>query len=822
MAQARTLGIPVFEASEVNEDGHFVADQVHEETVRPTRHQRREERKREYRKSPRGLREAEARARAAEDQALRAAAVAGDPTAQLRLDSRNAGMALMSGLRRSGIVREGVSLKEQRQKFSAWQKAYASTMVFNCLRPLRGGLNAHSVLETVGISTMMWMCSPVFRAQVGEQLGGVYNSITEQLARHGEGKARAKEARALDKGRSRDNIRRKYRRRLERIERMDRHGLPPFTAQSAALMEIGIAESAYVQMRRIGTDVGAVAEQHQRALRELYAMAQKDGVEPGEISQQMRLIIATRLKAEPNLTVVFSELAHGRFVPDQTGQFVEVGTGHYVDRGSFGVRQPMTTNEHVETTSTAFRSMLTEAAAEGPEAIEAQMYLISLGLQTSTYPETADLVEDPVIGKQLSRSRSLFQAMADDGLTEANAQEIYTRSFLGVIGEIASKSPIFADSWFGDEGVQWRQRLAEQLRVFEKFGQQAQAHVREQRKQARKNGSVQYEASNMWGEEYGSFEAVAVVLDKNGKPRSVRDKAATGFEYESGEDIVDAETVEDTVLPTTKFPDVPTFIVPTFPENTSQQEIECELIERMSDTMAQDITDSAHLNGGANLAGNSWLPRSVYGSPRSALEVAEHPSLRSESVLFADDAVYQRAKLMLTMREEMQRVGMSDAEQDLMFSAAYVRSLEKAVAADPLYEHVVQQAASSPTSEGWQEIEFSRVVAQTHTASARGTSYYAFVSAQGMDPKGEALIAEQAPVQRTQLHETQAAFMNLIPTALKKGLFNPFSRQWAEERRRRWQQRTAWRGAINREYNAEIKDGKVVDLDPGMQFTITD
>lgn len=791
MAKARTLNIPVYEATWTDGD---VIDAEHVDTheTKESRAQRRERRRDARENSPRAQRMRKAREQAARDQALRAQAAAGDPSAKLRLESAQAAMALINGLRRDGILEGGLNADDRKQKLSQWQKAYASTMVFHCLQPLSRGMKAHNVLEVVGMSAMLWMCSPVFRAQVGEQLQSIHEAVTSRIGRMGEDKARRKEANALDKGLSRDDIRRKWRKKLERAERRDRHGLPQFTAESAALMEMGVAEAAYMEMRQPDADVDAIMARHDATLRELYAMAEADGVTPAEIGVSMRRMVAARLQSDPQLSAMYADLAHGRFVHDGEHGFVEPGSGYDVDRGTFRVRRPMTPEQHVEAIAAAYRVTLAEAAAEGPEIMEAQMHMSVIGLQVGRYPEAVDAIENPVVHRQLTQHRAFFRAMTDDGYSLEDAQEMATGAFLGVVNEIAVRNPSFAQSWHGEEGARWRQRMSEQIRDFEKFGESVQAQMREQ--------------GQTWGD---VEEPVIRVYDQKGR-RMESDAQPDVDEVDI--DIVDADIVEEWDEAMAK-----PFRAPVI-EDDDPRFVQREFVNAMSDRFADDLVASIRRDGGVDPMRNAWLPQTVFGRSAEAFAVVADPSRRADSVLFMDDDAFQRAKTMVTMREELERVGMPAAQQDIVFAAAYVRALEKTIAREPAYEKIVQRIAGSPTGGGWQEIQFARALAQTRTSPTHQMSYFEYASS--LDGDDLTAQAESVAANVSQMEQARDAFVRNMPQVIREGRFDVFSRAQASKRRQRRQQQAVYQGAINREHNADYKDGQVVDLDPGLEFNV--
>ncbi|HEU5223081.1 MAG TPA: hypothetical protein VFU07_05295 [Candidatus Lumbricidophila sp.] len=807
MVLNRTLGIPVFETvGAPDPDGLYETDEIY--AGRPSMSQKRQENARKFKESPKGQRQEFERERAAQQQATQAAARAGDPIAQLRLSTQNAGMALMNGLRRSGIARPGVTNEQQKLKLSAWQRAYASSMVFSCMEPLRRGMKSETVLETVGISAMMWLCSPVFRAQVGNQLSSVHEAITTKISRFGEKKALAQEAISIERGKSREDVpRKRWARRLDRIERMDRHGLPPLTAESAALMEIGIAESAYQEMRIGGVDVDEVARLHRTALTELYTMAERDGVEPAEISQKMRLIVGARLKHEPRLGLVFNDLAHGRFVQNEQGQIIDGATHAQVDRGSFILREPMDSAQHAEAMKGVFEAGLSKAFNHSPDALLAQMYVYAVGLETSRFPEVVDEATDPVVRRWLGQSRSMFLTMADDKLTADEARSVYSMTFVNVINDMAAKSPAFAELWHGPDGAAWREHLSDRLRAFDDLGEQTKAGHSRKRQQAAEEEGVHYTAHTVWEHPSPPYEDV---LDAEIIYEPIDDESKV-----VDDDVVDAEIVDwfEAGRGTADVPSPGKFQAPKYDGHWPEK----LLLEQMATFIGQDITTAAHIDRGTDLAGNSWVARRSFGSPLAAFRAFEDESSMSR----LDPSAFERSKEMLTMRQEMERLGMPARRQDMMFAAAYVRGLEKSVLADPAFERVVKQAEATASSPAWQEIEFARALAQTHTGSV-GRSYREFVAEHGLDPDILYSADESEPAHIANVRAAQTAFENSMPQSIRDGSIGAALKENAEERDRRKHRTSFIRGRINREYNAEGNNVQILDPETDAQFGLID
>ncbi|MDP9903189.1 hypothetical protein [Arthrobacter bambusae] len=782
-----------------------------------------------YQASPAGKRELREKERKAADDALRANAMAGDPAAKLRLRTQLAARDLSSALRRSGITRDGTSKETQRRKLTDWQKAYVMTMVSNCVAPLRQGMTAEALLETVGMGVTMWLVSPNYRQQVKDKLGEVHGAIMNRIARRGEGSLRAREQRILDRGGSRSDMDAKSIRRLEKIERLDRHGLESLTPHLAALMEIGIAENAYQEMRAPGADPAAVARSHAQALSELYAMAQRDGIEAVEVSAAMRKILAHRMMSEPELGQVFQGLAHGKFerVPDKL-EVVDITNGKQVDRGSFLVRPPMTILEHESAMQEVFTADLLRTLEEKPELLDARMYELAMGVHLG-FPDVRKAVgeransQDPTTRQRLMRSGGMFVAMANDDIPVDLAAKSYSQTLVKSISELADRLPAFGAMWDGPEGERWRQGLNRVMDDFSTATERVRAKTESCRENAATNEGVRFEEAaspggrtfhvGESGETVGAHDVDVEIIEDD--PNPIKPARYRHEVIEDAELVGDASVKvfvaggpegvsEHAVAVSMPAPEI--FAAPSNLEGLDVTTRTNALLEAMSRYMGNDIARTAHLDGNdSDLAANSHLARSVYGHQMA-------PAFSR-----SDDAATARQKVMDSMRLEMVRLGLPPAEQDLMFAASYIRGLEKAVLADPAFESVLRSTRASEGGPAWQEIEFARTAAQLHTGTG-GLSYRAYVTKRGMDPDLLHQVAETEPVNFGQIHQAQALFADATPgIPLVAG---PKKTPAEESTKRR--RRSFIRGWINREYNAEGENVSILDPETDAQFNLTD
>ncbi|OLT27039.1 hypothetical protein BJF83_19485 [Nocardiopsis sp. CNR-923] len=350
----------------------------------------------------------------------------GDPLARLKLETQHAQDEFIRHLRASRIASPGASRSDQGRQLNDLHRAYVQQMVIQCLEPLKGGLTAQNVLTTVGMGTAMWLLSPNFRAVTGEYAGQMASAISGQARR---------EARSTANG--------MHRRRLERLERLERGGRDLFTGRSAALAHVGIAQNAYDEMRRPGADRDLVRKNYESALGALYDCVDEDGLDRAEVARDMRGIVGQLIERDPEQATVFAELGHGRFVrsepvtvvDEDTKQTRKVWEGDYVDArngdlitgGTFSLREPMGTDEHrAEVARTMYAEL---ASTRSPAGVKAVLEQYVVGSKTLNHPEAVEQTGDPSARARLNRARTMIASMRGDGISERDQKLVYVGGF---------------------------------------------------------------------------------------------------------------------------------------------------------------------------------------------------------------------------------------------------------------------------------------------------------------------------------------------------------------------------------------------------------
>src|SRR5690606_16065318 len=116
--------------------------------------------------------------------------------------------------------------------------------------------------------------------------------------------------------------------------------------------------------------------------------------------------------------------------------------------------------------------------------------------------------------------------------------------------------------------------------------------------------------------------------------------------------------------------------------------------------------------------------------------------------------------------------------------------------------------------------EYARVLASTDTTRTSAESYWAYTSSIGAESRDAAVEVNDDVPWELKVHAARVSFVESMPPSIREHRFSPEKRAQAAERERQVKRRSFLRGVINREQNADYKNGEMIDLDPGMQIQI--
>jgi hypothetical protein len=445
--------------------------------------------RREEQSRVRAAQTADAKQSRADREALNKAAKV-DPLTKLKLDTVQAGESYMESLRKSGILGAGETRATQRKQLSGMHQVYASMMVLQCVQPLQQGLSGKSIASVLGMGASMWMLSPNFRTQVGSfagQMGDVIRAKIEDRGTKKDHKAQGKFDALASQGKA-DQLAGRWQKRLGKIEHAERGHRLPFTAQSAAMTEVALAEAAYADMRRPGADRGLVQDRYESALSALYEYVDDDGLNREDVSRSMRVIVGQRLEKDPSIANVFTELGHGRFTKSEprevyingttdratvwTGDFVDSYEGRIISKGSFRLRPPMGVNEHRVLAAETLSAEMVSAKSVGELNDVLSQYVVATSV--GQYPDVIGQIDDPDARGRLGKAQTMFNSMAADGLSPAEQHFAYSAAYVDAVEVVQRLNPELGNKWSAEYGDQWRDKVAESMRAYSDLGAQAE------------------------------------------------------------------------------------------------------------------------------------------------------------------------------------------------------------------------------------------------------------------------------------------------------------------------------------------------------------
>lgn len=405
-----------------------------------------------------------------------------DAMTQLQQEVRKAGEQYMRNVRHADLMDKKKTPADRTSQLTGIHKAYVSMMVLQCIQPLSQGISAKSVLNVIGMGSAMWVLSPNFRHQMGDFGNQLKDAITTKIEERREsglektaGKIEKKSAKQAMKGKP---LSARWQSRLEHVERAQRGGRDPYTAQSAGMTEVAMAENAYAAMRAEGADVDEIRDVYTTMRKDLYAQAAEDGVDPEEIARASRVVIGLRLEDEPQLASVFTELSHGQFAKSDsrevrlsgTDETARVWTGEFesrlgqpVESGSFDLRGPMDASQHqkaiADTMTADMVSLIRNGGVDGLN-VGVTSYAAAWGLKEHPNHDAMLAMDNP-LGERLRTSKLMLGAMGADGLSNAEQQHVYSNAYVDALEHIGTLYPEAEQAWGEKFGTDWREGMRE-------------------------------------------------------------------------------------------------------------------------------------------------------------------------------------------------------------------------------------------------------------------------------------------------------------------------------------------------------------------------
>lgn len=399
-----------------------------------------------------------------------------DPATRLRRAVEAAGRNYMAEVARAELLTEKKTPKERASQLTGIHKSYVSLMVLNCVKPLAQELSAKSLLNVVGMGAALWMLSPNFRDVVGDYGTQMRETITAKIDERRQSRIDKVITGAAGREAAGEPLSQKWQARKDRAERADRGGRDAYTAQSAGMTEVALAENAYAAMRLPGADVEGIAASYDSLLNQLYEQAHEDGLDASEVATAARVVVGLRLTEEPELASVFRELSHGQFAKSDprevrisgtndtarvwTGEF-ESRLGQRIQAGSFALREPMDANDHQGAIAdTMAGDMIALTRQHGVDGLNMGVvgYAAAWGLKDR--PDYGHLMGmDNALGARLRTSQLMMSSMVQDGISPAEQQRVYSNAYVDAMETVSSIYPEVEQEWAAKFGTNWRENM---------------------------------------------------------------------------------------------------------------------------------------------------------------------------------------------------------------------------------------------------------------------------------------------------------------------------------------------------------------------------
>ena len=389
--------------------------------------------------------------------------------------------------------------KEKTGEIDAYRRTYSSLLMVECLRPLRGGVGASSVVSAAAMYAAAYMASPTFREYTKEIGAGVQDKVDNALNKRAE-KMRGKEEK------SGWPMKKVWRDRLEKMRADERGDRAPYDLLSATTEEMAINDDAFLAMRQPDADVAGVEQRRVARVRSLYSMAKEDGISEEALSASTRWAVGQRILRNPQMGSMYNETAYDGFAPRGTvqrpgpdgkpvtqwsGQFSN-RSGQVITGGGFAPRQPLDAEGHQAVVELSVKEGLesVNSLAEMDEALMAY----GMAWKQAVDPEFGRQVREsnPRLAGRLDESAAMIGAMRMDGISPAECHMAYVEGLSSAIEDLEAGNPAVAQMWSDRYGADWKESFAKVLA--DPDGAVAQMRERRERADAQPEYETQYES----------------------------------------------------------------------------------------------------------------------------------------------------------------------------------------------------------------------------------------------------------------------------------------------------------------------------------------
>lgn len=429
----------------------------------------------------------------------------GGQQALLREEVRAAGEAYMKSLREAKILAPGFNDDERDTKLTMLQRVYVEQMVVAGLAPLRQGMNAQSLVSTLGAMSAMYLLSPNFQEMTKDKLGPLTNAV-DQWSDQRAAARYDRAAKRTDRENHRlyevnqlrvaegqeplpyrtpdEHLSDTVKQRLHDMSYRERGHREPYTARLAGLTEVALTEEAFSLLREPGADQSEIMTSYNSMIKRLYNQAELDGLRREEVTEAARVAYGERIMEDPRVQVMCSGFAHGarRMAPpegqrlagtDQTrrvwrGDFerfdgIPVDDTRVATRedgsvqivGAFNLRRPMNALAHQQEMQEAMKITMLDAAHRGDlEAFNQDLSGYMMGCVASV----AQMDGDGLAGNtptRLYQSRTMLASMTVDGIPSETQRMLFSQAYVNALDHTQQLYPEFAQQWQSQYGVSW-------------------------------------------------------------------------------------------------------------------------------------------------------------------------------------------------------------------------------------------------------------------------------------------------------------------------------------------------------------------------------